>query len=61
MPPGKVKTTPEKPNKGLKLDMELDEAMRRVLHVKPAKELIKRKSKSPRESREKTHSSRGGI
>jgi len=38
-----VKTKPEKPAKGLKLDMDFDEAMRRALRVKPVKKTAKRK------------------
>ncbi len=34
---GKVKTTPKKEPRGLKLDMDFDEAMRRALQVKPEK------------------------
>jgi hypothetical protein len=39
----KVKPKPEKPDKGLRLDMDFDEAMRRALRVKPAKKPKKKK------------------
>jgi hypothetical protein len=40
---GKVKTKPQKESRGLKLDMNFDEAMRRALKVKPVKKTAKRK------------------
>jgi hypothetical protein len=43
MKSGKVKTKPQKEPRGLKLDMDFDEAMRRALRVKPAKKPAKRK------------------
>jgi hypothetical protein len=39
----KVKTKSQKPDGGLKLDMDFDEAMRRALRVKPPKKSAKRK------------------
>ncbi len=40
---GKVKTKPQKQTGGLKVDMDFDEAMRRVSKIKPAKKTAKRK------------------
>jgi hypothetical protein len=38
-----LKTKPQKQTGGLKLDMDFDEAMRRILRVKPPKKSSKRK------------------
>jgi hypothetical protein len=38
-----LKTKPQKQTGGLKLDMDFDEAMRRILRVKPPKKSGKRK------------------
>jgi hypothetical protein len=38
-----MKTKSQKPIGGLKLDMDFDEAMRRVSKIKPAKKTAKRK------------------
>jgi hypothetical protein len=43
MKAGKVKTKPQKRTGGLNLDMDFDEAMRRVLRVKPVKRATKPK------------------